>query len=302
MGQHAHSHGSAPSRQKAVTWNRNDQVQHAGGCFNSVSRVLQNNLAKIHNARNHFYGENFKLKICTCAQSMALGTHTKFQLEILIRSTISAIHKFWKNILESSRNASETTPYMVSMVVSEKSFNQITRFSDMIKVCLYLPIQCHIFAVVMAVAGNLSLVLDTNAGCVPTLTTARPVSAVVVPTDTRLTSSLTPAAQQCMLGSRASLRRSRTIYQTAAGWLRIGSAVWSIWRCPQERVRPTSWLAAAGDTGRAQGHRERWDGWRSARLWYLECISTVERRVLLLEINWDVLLQILLMMISQHWS
>ena len=171
----------------------------------------------------------------------------------------------------------------------------------MIKVCLYLPIQYHIFAVVMAVAGNLSLALDTNAACALTLTTARPVSALVVPTDTRLTSSLTRAAQQCMLGSLASLRRSRTVYQTAVGWSRIGSVAWSIWRCPRGRVRLTSWLAAAEDTGRAQGHRERWDGWPSARLWYLECISTVDKRVLLLEVNWDVLLSILLMVISQHW-
>ena len=81
-----------------------------GGCFIKVSRALQNNLAKIHNARDHLYGENFKLKLCTCAQSMALGTHTKFQLEILIRSTVSAIHKFRENILESSRNLSETSP------------------------------------------------------------------------------------------------------------------------------------------------------------------------------------------------
>ena len=64
---------------------------------------------KIHNGRNHIYGENFKLKLCMCAQSMALGTRTKLPLEILIRSTISAIHKFWKNILESSLNVSETT-------------------------------------------------------------------------------------------------------------------------------------------------------------------------------------------------
>ena len=54
--------------------------------------------------------ENFKLKLCMCAQSMALGTRTKFRLEILIRSTISAIHKFRENILESSRIVSETTP------------------------------------------------------------------------------------------------------------------------------------------------------------------------------------------------
>ena len=61
------------------------------GCFTNLLRALQNNLTKIHNARNHIYGENFKLKLCTCTQSMDLGTCTKFQLEILIRGTISAI-------------------------------------------------------------------------------------------------------------------------------------------------------------------------------------------------------------------
>ena len=60
-----------------------------GGRFTNVSRALQNNLAKIYNARNNIYAENFKLKLCTCAQSMALGTHTKFQPEILIRM------RFW---------------------------------------------------------------------------------------------------------------------------------------------------------------------------------------------------------------
>ena len=82
----------------------------AGGCFTNVWCALQNNLAKLYNARNHIYGENFRLKLCTCAQSMALGTRTKFQLDIPIRSTISTIHKFRENILESSRNVSETTP------------------------------------------------------------------------------------------------------------------------------------------------------------------------------------------------
>ena len=85
--------------------------QKPGGCFTNVSRALQNNLAKIHNTRNHIYDQNFKLKLCTCAQSMALGTRTKFQLEILITSTNSAIHQFRENILESSRNVSETTPW-----------------------------------------------------------------------------------------------------------------------------------------------------------------------------------------------
>ena len=72
-----------------------------GGCFTNISRALQNNLAKIYKARNNIYAENFKLKLCICAQSMALGTHTKFQLEILIRSTILVIYKFRENILES---------------------------------------------------------------------------------------------------------------------------------------------------------------------------------------------------------
>ena len=37
---------------------------------------------------------------------------TQFQLEIIIRSTISAIKKFRENILESSQNASETAPML----------------------------------------------------------------------------------------------------------------------------------------------------------------------------------------------
>ena len=41
---------------------------------------------------------------------MALGTSTKFQLVILIKSASSAINKFRGDILESSRNVSETTP------------------------------------------------------------------------------------------------------------------------------------------------------------------------------------------------
>ena len=84
-------------------------------CFTNVSQAPQNILAKIHNTRNHIYGENFNLKICTCAQSKALGTRTKFQIEILITSTICAIHKFRENFFESSRNVSETTPRSSSL-------------------------------------------------------------------------------------------------------------------------------------------------------------------------------------------
>ena len=82
----------------------------SGGCFTNNLRAFQNNLAKIHNTGNHIYVENLKKKLCTCAQSHSSGTRTQFQLEILIRTTISAIHKFQENIFESSRNVSETTP------------------------------------------------------------------------------------------------------------------------------------------------------------------------------------------------
>ena len=78
------------------------------GCFTNLSQAHQNNLTKLYNARNHFYGENFKLKLCMCAQSIALDTHTKLQLEILTRSMISVIHKFQEIILENSWNISET--------------------------------------------------------------------------------------------------------------------------------------------------------------------------------------------------
>ena len=83
-----------------------------GGCLTNVSRVIQNSLAKIYNARNHIYSENFELKLCTCAQSMALGTCTKFQLETPKTSTISVTRKFRENILESSRNVSETWVFL----------------------------------------------------------------------------------------------------------------------------------------------------------------------------------------------
>ena len=86
-----------------------------GCCFSNVSRALQNNFAKIYNASNHIYGDNFKLKLCTCAQSVTSGTRTKFQLEMLIGSAISATRKFRENILESSRNVSETTPGVLQL-------------------------------------------------------------------------------------------------------------------------------------------------------------------------------------------
>ena len=81
-----------------------------GGCFINISRALQDILPKFVYCKNRTSCENFKLKLCTCAQSHALGTCTKFQLEILTINVISGIAYFRKIILESSRNVSETTP------------------------------------------------------------------------------------------------------------------------------------------------------------------------------------------------
>ena len=82
--------------------------QVSGCCFTNVLWALQTKHRKIYNARNHIYAGNFNLKLCMCVQSMSLSTCTKIQLEILIRSKISAKHKFQENILESSQNVSET--------------------------------------------------------------------------------------------------------------------------------------------------------------------------------------------------
>ena len=75
--------------------------------FCELSQIISK---KIYDAKIHFYEENLTLKLCTCAQSYALGTHTKFQIEILIRGTIYVIRKFQENILESLWNICETTP------------------------------------------------------------------------------------------------------------------------------------------------------------------------------------------------
>ena len=118
--------GSVQFRNCIMTSSNGDIFRVTGGCFTNVSRALQNNLAKIYDASNHIYGENFKLKLCMCAQSMALGTRTKFQLEMLIGSAISATHKFRDNILESSRNVSETTHWPLT----DQRWIPLTKASD----------------------------------------------------------------------------------------------------------------------------------------------------------------------------
>ena len=77
--------------------------------FINVSRGLQNILSKCVHCRNRTSFENFKLKLSACAKSHALGTRTKFQLEIVTLNEISGIVYFRENFLESSRNDCETT-------------------------------------------------------------------------------------------------------------------------------------------------------------------------------------------------
>ena len=76
-------------------------VRSDGGCFTNISRALQTILSKFVYYRNCICYENSKPKLCTCAQSHALGTHTKFQLEILTTDVISGIVYFHEIILKS---------------------------------------------------------------------------------------------------------------------------------------------------------------------------------------------------------
>ena len=77
---------------------------HPGGCFTNTPQALQKYTHKKYKAGNHLYGESLKPKSCMRAQSMSLGTHTKFQHETLTRGMTSALHKFKRTL----RIASET--------------------------------------------------------------------------------------------------------------------------------------------------------------------------------------------------
>ena len=95
---------ASPIPHSAVFCSRNVQVcAHfvtKWGIFTNVSRALQDILSKFVYCRNRSSDGNFKLKLCTCAQSHALGTHTKFQREIPTVSVISDIMYFREFILE----------------------------------------------------------------------------------------------------------------------------------------------------------------------------------------------------------
>ena len=81
-----------------------------GGCSTNVSWAFQNILSKFMYCGYRTSYENFKPKLCMCAQGHALVTHTKFQIEILTINVISGTAYFRKIIFESSWNVGETNP------------------------------------------------------------------------------------------------------------------------------------------------------------------------------------------------
>ena len=70
--------------------------------FNNVSRALQDIRSQFVYRRYSISDDNFKLKLCTCAQSNALGMPTKVQLEIPTINVIPGIVYFHEIILQSS--------------------------------------------------------------------------------------------------------------------------------------------------------------------------------------------------------
>ena len=61
-------------------------------------------------------------KCSTFAQSMVLGTHTKFQLEILARSMISAIHKFYPDGLAMQEGLIWKISHVIDPVIRVKEY------------------------------------------------------------------------------------------------------------------------------------------------------------------------------------
>ena len=80
------------------------------GCFTKVLQALQDILTKFLYCKNRTSYENFKLKLGTYAQSIALGTRAK--LKNFTINVYSGIVYFRKIILESLQNVSETTPWI----------------------------------------------------------------------------------------------------------------------------------------------------------------------------------------------
>ena len=102
-----------PSTEKGQSWAFSTSWRwpgEYGGCFTNVSRALQNIISKFVYYYSRISYENFKLKLCACAQSHVLGTRAKCQLEILGINVIFGIVYFREIILESSQTLVRQPP------------------------------------------------------------------------------------------------------------------------------------------------------------------------------------------------
>ena len=122
--------------------------QWCWGLFHLRLWALQNNLAKIYNARNHICGENFKLKLCMCTQSMALGTHIKFQLGILMTSMNSAIHNFeiifWRACETLMKQPPVPADVLVMIGARTSAGAVMTKFGSCICTYIHIYIYWHL--------------------------------------------------------------------------------------------------------------------------------------------------------------
>ena len=153
----------------ACWWPLMSTIQVISIKFCELSKIISRKYIK-----PKIYGENFKLKLCMFAQSHALGTHTKFQLEILIRNLISAIHKFQENVLESSQN-SETPPGALTLVKTTTSTRvvQWNLYNETGEVLLKTHNFCHLPGTVFTLK-SFSFSLPRKTTCLE-----RPQSSVV---------------------------------------------------------------------------------------------------------------------------
>ena len=110
--------------------------------INRAIKGLHCNLSNFLYCRNHTSYENFKIKLRTCAQSHALGTCRRSQLEILTINVFSDIAYFRGITLESSRNFSKTIPRALTAVCVELFLTKYTCFSTQTWQRLYFTVTC----------------------------------------------------------------------------------------------------------------------------------------------------------------
>ena len=103
------------------------------GCFINALWALQNNLAKIYNARDHIHGENFKTKLCICGHGFV---HTykipvwNSRKEHDFTDGYEMIHKDWSSI--------EEVPYCFYMPV----FRQDALWYGAVRPSVHSSVRC----------------------------------------------------------------------------------------------------------------------------------------------------------------